>query len=281
MRTRTVRLDGDLALPVSVHTPEDETGPPVLLLHGFPSSARTFDGVVPDLVAAGRRTLAPDQRGYTAGARPVDVDAYRLPRLVADAVAVLDALDVEVASVVGHDWGAVVAWALAASHPERVADLTAVSVPHPRAYAAALVEDRGQQVRSAYIGLLRRRGMAERVLLAGDRRLLRATYAGSGLDREAVEARTAHLRTPDELAGALAWYRALRRGDLTAVAPVAVPTTYVWSDRDVAVARGTAERCAAHVEAPYRFVPLHGVSHWVPEQRPQAVVGAVLDPPRA
>lgn len=299
-----VDLGGDLRLPVHLSAPtgpehrgaapgpvtlegppsggedgrEDED--PVLLLHGFPGSWRSFDAVVPPLVAAGRRCLVPEQRGYAPSARPAAVDAYRLDRLVADAVAVLDAAGAQRASVVGHDWGAVVAWALAASHPERVRDLVAVSVPHPRAFAAGLAQDRAQRLRSSYTALLRRRGLAERVLLAGRARGLRAAFAGSRVPPDVVAAHLAPLCAPAALAGALAWYRALRGRDLTAVGPVGVPTTYLWSDGDVAVARGTARRCAEHVVGPFRPVVLPGVSHWVPEERPDAVVDAVLHPPR-
>ena len=289
-----LRVDvGDgLALPVHVSSPSPAagTGPtrqgspqdaPVLLLHGFPGSWRSFDAVASALAAEGRRVLVPEQRGYTSSARPEEVGAYRLERLVADAVAVLDAAGAQRAVVVGHDWGAVVAWALAASRPERVRALVALSVPHPRAFAAGLAHDREQRLRSAYIGLLRRRGLAERVLLAGRARGLRAAFAGSRVPREVVDAHLAPLSSPEALAGALAWYRALRSRDLTSAAPVGVPTTYLWSDRDLAVARGTAARCAAHVTGPYRGRTLRGVSHWVPEERPDAVVDAVLHPPTA
>ncbi|WP_298989193.1 alpha/beta fold hydrolase [uncultured Pseudokineococcus sp.] len=279
-------LGAGLALPVhevrpgAGAAPPDGAAPsPVLLLHGFPASWRSWDAVAAPLAAAGHRCLAPQQRGYTASARPAETGAYRLERLAADAAAVLDAADVERAVVVGHDWGAVVAWALAAAHPERVEHLVALSVPHPRAFAAGLREDREQRRRSAYIGLLRRRGVAERVLLAGGARGLRAAYAGSAVPRPLVDAHLAPLASPGALAGALAWYRGLRGRDLASVGPVDVPTTYLWSDRDVAVARGTAARCAEHVTGPFRVRTLEGVSHWVPEERPDDVVDAVRQPP--
>ena len=79
------------------------------------------------------------------------------------------------------------------------------------------------------------------------------------------------------LAGALAWYRGLRGRDLASVGPVDVPTTYLWSDLDVAVARGTAARCAEHVTGDYRFVELAGISHWIPEQAPEQLAVAILD----
>src|SRR3954451_17919617 len=125
-------------------------GAPVLLLHGFPQDHREFDLVLPRLHAAGLRTYALDQRGYTPGARPAAVPAYRLAEPVADAVAVLDALGLESAHVVGHGWGAQVAWLLAAMHRERVRTLTAVSIPHPKAMLLALRVKPSQQARMAY-----------------------------------------------------------------------------------------------------------------------------------
>src|SRR3712207_5726185 len=136
-------------------------GTPVLLLHGFPQDSRQWDLVVPRLHAAGLRTYALDQRGYSDGARPADVSAYRLSECVADVVAVLDALGVRAAHVVGHDWGANVGWLLAIHHPDRVRTLTAVSVPHPLAMRDAVRAHWSQGLRLGYFAIFRRRGLAE------------------------------------------------------------------------------------------------------------------------
>src|SRR4051794_24412084 len=142
-------------------------GKPVLLLHGFPQDHREFDRIVPRLHAAGLRTYALDQRGYSAGARPEPVADYKLSEPAADAVAVLDALGLDSAHVIGHDWGAHVGWLLAAHHPDRVRTLTAVSVPHPRALRLALRARPSQRARFAYMGVFRA-PWAERLLLAAD-----------------------------------------------------------------------------------------------------------------
>jgi pimeloyl-ACP methyl ester carboxylesterase len=112
----------------------DPAGEPVLLLHGFPQTAACWTELAEVLAGAGYRLLAPDQRGYSPGA----VHDYRMPELVADVLALADRAGVGRFQLVGHDWGGAVAWHLAARHPERVATLTAVSTPHPRAFAAAL-----------------------------------------------------------------------------------------------------------------------------------------------
>ncbi|OKI45771.1 alpha/beta fold hydrolase [Micromonospora sp. CB01531] len=262
-------------LTFEVRTGGPEDGDAVLLLHGFPQHGGEWDEVVPLLHAAGLRTYALDQRGYSSGARPAAVEAYRIPELVADAAGVLDTLGVKAAHVVGHDWGAIVAWSLAAVHPERVRSLTAVSVPHPAAMAHTLATDPRQRARSAYITLFRKPGKAERVLLALNAAALRRMLGGVG-DRAQVARYADPMCEPGALTAALNWYRAMTGADLTAVGPVGVPTTFVWSDRDIAIGRTAAAACAPHVTGDYRFVELPGVTHWIPDEAPAPLAAAIL-----
>ncbi|MFF0155285.1 alpha/beta fold hydrolase [Micromonospora sp. NPDC005203] len=269
-----MRVDArGLTFEVTAGGPSD--GVPVLLLHGFPQHSGEWDDVVPALHAAGLRTYALDQRGYSPGARPTAVADYRIPELVADVVAVLDALGLDAVHLVGHDWGAIVAWAVAAGHPDRVRTLTAVSVPHPAAMAYALSNDGQQKARSSYITLFRKPGTAERVLLAWHATALRKMLGGVG-DAPRVDRYVAPMREPGALTAALNWYRAMSRADLAGVGPVAVPTTYVWSDRDVAIGHTAAEACAANVTGTYRFVRLPGVSHWIPDTAPGPLAEVIL-----
>jgi pimeloyl-ACP methyl ester carboxylesterase len=255
-----------------VHEGGPADGAPVLLLHGFPQDHREWELITPRLHAAGLRTYALDQRGYSAGARPTAVADYRLAEPVADAVAVLDALGVGAAHVVGHDWWAQVAWLLAARHPERVSTLTAISVPHPRALADALRQHLSQRLRFVYMAFFRS-GIAERALLAGNGAMLRAMMKPIG-SRAAGYA--AAMREPGRLTGTLNWYRALSAGQMAGTAAVTVPTTYVWSDGDPVVGRTAAEATEAWVSGEYRLVTLRGIGHWVPEEAPQALAEVVL-----
>jgi pimeloyl-ACP methyl ester carboxylesterase len=273
LSTPALRVDvRGLAFDVRDGGPED--GQPVLLLHGFPQHSGEWDAVVPALHAAGLRTYALDQRGYSPGARPDAVEDYRMAECVADAVAVLDALHVDAAHVIGHDWGALVAWHLAARHPDRVRTLTAISVPHPAAMSYAMSTDPDQRTRSAYISLFRQAGKAERVLLADDAAALRGILAGVGEDR--VETYAEPMLAPGALTAALNWYRAMSREDMAATGAVTVPTTFVWSDGDVAVGRTAAEACARQVTGDYRLVALPGVTHWIPDEAPAALADAAL-----
>jgi pimeloyl-ACP methyl ester carboxylesterase len=250
-----------------------DAGEPVVLLHGFPQNALAWDGVSPALHRAGLRTIAPDQRGYSPGARPADVAAYAQDECVADVVAILDAFGYERAHVVGHDWGALVGWELAARFPARVRTLTAVSVPHPGALATALATDAEQRERMSYALLFQRAGKAEDVLLDDDARRLRGmlTRTGPHVNRYAVP-----LLAPGALTAALNWYRAYNLLDPGEVGPVGVPTTYVWSDEDVAVGRTAADNCAAHVTGDYRFVVLPGIGHFIPDEAPDALAAEIL-----
>ncbi|MGA3527405.1 alpha/beta fold hydrolase [Melissospora conviva] len=250
-------------------------GEPVLLLHGFPQHSGEWDQVVPELHAAGLRTYALDQRGYSPGARPADVAAYRIEECVADVCAVLDALGLDSAHLVGHDWGAIVAWHLAARHPQRVRTLTAVSVPHPEAVGQALRDDVGQKLKSWYIRLFRRAGLAEKVLLSFDAAALRLMF--TGLPAEQAAPYVDAMRAPGALTAGLNWYRAITPATYGDVGPVTVPTTYVWSTRDAALGGTAAHACAHYVTGDYRFVELPGVSHWIPDEAPAPLAAAIRD----
>jgi pimeloyl-ACP methyl ester carboxylesterase len=278
MPSELLQIDvGDLTFDVRADGPED--GRPVLLLHGFPQTSASWAAVSPVLARAGLRTYAPDQLGYSPGARPDEVDAYSAQSLAQVTTDLMTALDLPRADVVGHDWGANVAWTLAAWHPDRVRSLTAVSVPHPAAYTAAFRADPEQKERSGYIRLFWQAGKAEEVLLADDARRLRRMLSGSegetGVPPEAIDEYVAVLSAPGALTAALNWYRAMSSD--TRVDPVAVPTTYVWSDGDVAIGRTAAGACANHVTGDYRYVELPGVTHWIPEQAPDRLAAAILD----
>jgi pimeloyl-ACP methyl ester carboxylesterase len=249
-------------------------GPAVLLLHGFPQDHRQFELIAPRLHDAGLRTYALDQRGYSPGARPATVPEYRLAEPAADAIAVLDALGVETAHLVGHDWGAQVAWSLAAQHPDRVRTLTAISVPHPKALRLAMRSRPSQRARFAYMAVFRS-PVAERLLLARHGAALRAMMRPIG-PRAVLYAEA--MAAPGRLTGGLNWYRALTMSgrELRDTGIIKVPTTYVWSDRDPVFALTAALRTADWVEADYELVAVKGIGHWVPEEAPAAVADAIL-----
>jgi pimeloyl-ACP methyl ester carboxylesterase len=239
-------------------------GEPVVLLHGFPQDSTAFDRLTPALHTAGLRTLAPDQRGYCPSARPRGRRAYRLGAAVDDVLALLYDAGLRSAHLVGHDWGAVVAWALAAWHPDRVRTLTALSVPHPAAMLRAMLTT-DQPVRSAYIAFFQLPVVPERLLLADDGAVLRRLLLRGGLPADAADRYVDRMREPGALTAALNWYRALPLDLRRPVGTVRVPTLHVWSTGDAFLGRAATELTARHVDAPYRLEVLEDVPHWIPE----------------
>jgi pimeloyl-ACP methyl ester carboxylesterase len=252
----------------------DPTGEPVLLLHGFPQTAACWTELAEVLAGAGYRALAPDQRGYSPGARPRAVRDYRMPELVADALALADRAGVGRFHLVGHDWGGAVAWHLAARHPERVATLTAVSTPHPRAFAAAL-RSSAQPLRSAYIAFFPAPRLPELAMGAHGMSGLRLLLARSGLGSEWVAAYAGALAGPGALAAALAWYRAAGHPPCGSRWWPSPPATCGGSG-DPALGRQATEATARWVTGPYRPHVLAGAGHWLPELHAAELSGPLL-----
>lgn len=268
--TTTQFARGDLVFDVT------EAGPPegelVVLLHGFPQFSDSWDALVPLLTQHGYRTLAMDQRGYSVGARPQGRWAYRIPELVADVVALIDAHGGGPAHVIGHDWGAAVAWALTAGRPDKVRSLTALSVPHPWGFVTAMATS-VQGLKSWYIYLFQLPWLPERLLRIQPVRLL--TLFGQSCERARRDA--AHFTDPNALTGPLNWYRAMPfMNPMVARKPIRRPTLFVWSDGDTAISRHAAETCGRYVDAPYQFETLRGVSHWIPEAAPSQLAALLL-----
>lgn len=276
MSLESFRNDG-LTFDVSDAGSGPET---VILLHGFPQTNRSWRLITPALVEAGYRMLAPNQRGYSPGARPSRRRDYTLERTSSDVLALADAAGVDRFHVVGHDWGGGVAWALGARHPDRLLSMTSLSTPHPRAMQKAMLRN-GQLLRSWYMVLFQLPKVPE--LLVGSNafgRRFADAFADSGLDREEAERSVALLRDGAAF-GAFGWYRALPFDDRSAPSRVSVPTLYVWSDRDIALGRAAAENSSEYVTGPYRFEELTGVSHWIPEEAPDTVIPMLIEQFRA
>lgn len=270
----TFGRDG-LVFRVRDRGPDD--GVPVVLLHGFPQDSSAFDDVARRLVARGARCLAPDQRGYSPGARPSGRRAYAARELADDVAALLDAAGAAAAHVVGHDWGAGAAWAFAGLHPERTLSLTALSVPHPRAVSAAA--RRGvQAVRSSYMAAFQLPRLPERLLLADDGARLRRALTGSGLPAPRADAYTRRMLEPGALSGALAWYRGIPTGGWGTLPPATAPTILAHGLEDPFVTAAAIAAARRWVRGPLVTVPVEG-GHWLPERHPGTVahlVGAHL-----
>ena len=255
-------------------------GPLVLLLHGYPQSRHAWRAQLPALAAAGYRAVAPDQRGYSPGARPdpADLANYAVDHLVADVVALAAACGHgdKRFHLVGHDWGGQVAWRVAAAHPARIASLAILSRPHPAAFLRALEAPDGDQAHRSRHHKAFLDPHTGKLLLENDAVRLRRGLSEAGVPPEAVQFYVSVLGDPAAMEAALAWYRAAG-GLRTAIGAVTVPTLYIWGDADATVGRAAAEGTAAFVAGPYRFAVLPGIGHFITDQVPEQVNVLLLE----
>jgi pimeloyl-ACP methyl ester carboxylesterase len=265
-------------LRFTVDTAGSDNGVPVLMLHGFPQTRYMWRDQLRALAAAGFYAVAPDQRGYSRGARPAEVDAYTTDSLIGDALNLMDACGARRFHLIGHDWGGQVAWLIAAGHPQRVASLTVLSRPHPAAFTRAMTEDPEQAKRSRH-----HKGFREADAIA---RLREDNFSSlrKGLEHEGIPAADVdvYMRTLAEdgaLESAINWYRANTLA--SAVAPVVMPTLYIWGTNDVSVGRRAAELTAQFVSGPYRFVEIEGGGHFIVDQFPDRIAPLLLEHLRA
>jgi pimeloyl-ACP methyl ester carboxylesterase len=266
-----------------------DAGPPdgdlVVLLHGFPENKESWAAITPQLTAAGYRVLAPDQRGYSPGARPRRRRDYALPALAGDVLAMVEAAgrgrDGARFHVVGHDWGGGVAWALASGHPDRLASVTSLTTPHPSAMARSMVTST-QLLRSWYMLFYQLPGLPELSATSqpGGKTFVR-TLVRSGLAEDRARDYLALLRS-GAARPAINWYRAVPFGGRSMRSgPVTVPTLYVYAGDDFALGRAAADATGRYVTGPYRYEVVEGASHWLPEQSPEVIGPMLLEHLRA
>ena len=275
--TRLIETAPGLVFDVSIGGAGD--APLVLLLHGFSVSRFFWNAQVAALADAGYFALAPNQRGYAQGARPdpADLESYRVERLIGDAFDLVAAAGhgERRFHLVGHDWGASLAWAIAYRQPERLGSLTILSRPHPLSFARALAMPDGEQARRSQHHQAFLQADAGPRLLADDAREIRTRLGNAGVPPAAIAAHLSVLGKPEAMEAALAWYRA--RGERQMLGPIRVPTLYIWGDADDTVGRTAAAGTGEFIAAPYRFEVLPGVGHYAADQVPGKVNTLLLE----
>lgn len=251
------------------------SGRPVLFLHGFPDSKRVWRYQIEPFVKAGFRVIAPDLRGFGDAPRSPSVEDYKLPLILGDIIGLLDALDLSRVSVVGHDWGAVVAWRLAALHPQRADCLVALSVGAPGASGRDTIE---QREKSWYMLFFQFEDIAESWLRRDDWKLFRACLHGQGDVAQYVQ----DLSRPGALTAGLNWYRANARPQLPPPAPpvfpkIGCPVMGVWSDRDPFLVEAQVRTSSEMVAGPWRYERISGAGHWMMLDKPDELNHLLLD----
>jgi pimeloyl-ACP methyl ester carboxylesterase len=242
---------------IRIHATTTGQGPVVLLLHGFPDTHIVWRKQVPVLASAGFRVLAPDLRGYGRTDAPPHIQDYTLDKLRADVLGLLDALKIDKVHLVGHDWGGLIGWQLAALAPERVERLVVLSTGHPAAIAHAGML---QRLRMAYVPLFCMPGIPEHMLRAADWFALRQFTSEPGQ----AELWKRDLDAPGRLTAALNYYRANLKLAMPQSYPrVKVPVMGIWSDRDPALGEKQMRDSAHYVDGEFRFERIRDADHWL------------------
>jgi pimeloyl-ACP methyl ester carboxylesterase len=246
------------------HIEDAGQGDPVILLHGFPDTSALWADQIVALTAAGYRAIAPDLRGRGQSDKPEGVANYQLSRIIQDVAEILDALGVARARVVGHDWGAAVAWGFAALKPERVAQLVAVSTPHPRATGKPSLEE----LRKGWYRLLFQFPSAETIMQQDDWYLMRLMLR----DSRDLDPYIANLAAPGALTAALNWYRANlppeRLLGRSALPDIPAPTLGVFGADDPYLMEDAMRRSGEFVTGPWRYEVFPAAGHWVSRDDP-------------
>ncbi|QAY77076.1 alpha/beta fold hydrolase [Sphingosinicella sp. BN140058] len=285
-----IPLSTGISLDVCLAGPRDAE--PILFLHGFPESHRTWRNQIADL-SRDHFVVAPDQRGYARSDKPEGVEGYRTTTIVADALALMDALDVKHFTLVGHDWGGAAAWTAALLHPLRVKRLVILNAPHPLVFQKSLIEDTAQREASQYIRFFRSPDAEAKILALGlDAFLDKLLLGNADPGKLPVKERQAYLdewKEPGALTGMLNWYRATNlevpETDEDAKLPLwthapfpklHMPTLVVWGLKDVALLPIQLEGLP-DVVADLRIVTSPTAGHFIPWEEPGTVTAAIRD----
>ena len=249
-----------------------------LCLHGFPESRFSWRFQLPALAAAGWRAVAPDLRGYGDSSRPVGREAYHLDRLVADVAALFDACDARRRLLVGHDWGALIAWSFAMQRTRPLDGLVVMNVPHPAVFRSVLRRSWAQRRRSWYVGLFQLPWLPEALLTAGRAGAVARAFHGMAVNKsafppEVLEHYRRNALAPGAMTAMLNYYRANLATLSNDAAPsprIETPTLMIWGEEDTALGLELTKGYAPYV-ADFTLERLPGVSHWVQQEAPAAV----------
>jgi pimeloyl-ACP methyl ester carboxylesterase len=257
------------------HAVDEGQGTPVVLLHGFPDTSALWRAQVQALVGAGYRAIAPDLRGRGQTERPERVEDYAISHSVRDVGALLDTLEIPRAHIVGHDWGAAVAWGVAALLPQRVDHLVVISVGHPGARGRPTLE---QLQKGWYRLLFQFEGIAETLVQQDDWYLLRELLQGGG----DIERYIADLAEPGALTAALNWYRAnlppeRLLGTSLTFPPIQVPTLGIFGTGDLYSTEAPMVRSEEFVTGGWRYERFEGAGHWIPLEEPELLNRLLLE----
>jgi len=271
--------NGRVSLQAAAAGPKD--GPVIVLLHGFPEFWYSWHKQLEPLAAAGFRVIVPDQRGYNLSSKPSGVAAYALTELISDVVAIADQLGQQKIFLAGHDWGAAVAWSTALLHPQRVAKLAVLNVPHPSVMRKFLSTRPRQFLRSWYMFFFQLPWLPEALFSAhnfriGTRSLLRSSRPGTFSEQDLAQYR-ASWSQPGALTAMINWYRALFRTRARfADKTVRVPTRILWGERDAFLLTEMAHESLRYCTSAELFT-FPNATHWLQHEEPNRISELLID----
>lgn len=252
----------------------DNDGETVILLHGFPETSRMWSELMGLLKEDGYRVIAPDQRGYSHGARPLGVDNYKIDKLAQDVIDIADAFSIEKFHLVGHDWGSAVGWAIASEKEERLLTWSALSVPHLDAFRDAMQSDAVQTKKSRYISFFRKRCLPELYFKVFSYSNLKSIWTKS------TDVEIAHymqvFSQKNALKTALHWYRANFADHSRRVGDIHIPTLLVYGENDMAVGQTAVDNTQKYLKSSYTLKTIDA-GHWLIQESFDLVSGYILE----
>ncbi len=252
----------------------ENDGEAVILLHGFPETSRMYYDLIPVLVSEGFKVVAPDQRGYSPGARPSKISDYSIDKLSQDVIDIADAFQFEKFHLIGHDWGSAVGWVTVAFHSERVISWTALSVPHLDAFFKAMNNNPEQQRKSQYIKFFKKPILPEFYFSIFGYKYLRDIWRKSS--KEEIEKYLEVFKQKGALKASLNWYRANMKNDDKSIGDIAAPTLIIYGLKDMAIGEKSVDESEKYLKGDYKIEKLE-TGHWLIQESFEAVSKSIIN----
>ena len=252
----------------------ENDGEAVILLHGFPETSRMYYDLIPVLVSEGFKVVAPDQRGYSPGARPSKISDYSIDKLSQDVLDIADAFQFEKFHLIGHDWGSAVGWVTVAFHSDRVISWTALSVPHLDAFFKAMNNNPEQQRKSQYIKFFKKPILPEFYFSIFGYKYLRDIWRKSS--KEEIEKYLEVFKQKGALKASLNWYRANMKNDDKSIGDIAAPTLIIYGLKDMAIGEKSVDESEKYLKGDYKIEKLES-GHWLIQESFEAVSKSIIN----
>ena len=252
----------------------ENDGEAVILLHGFPETSRMYYDLIPVVVSEGYKVVAPDQRGYSPGARPSKISDNSIDKLSQDVLNIADAFQFEKFHLIGHDWGSAVGWVTVAFHSERVISWTALSVPHLDAFFKAMNNNPEQQRKSQYIKFFKKPILPEFYFSIFGYKYLRDIWRKSS--KEEIEKYLEVFKQKGALKSSLNWYRANMKNDDKSIGDIAAPTLIIYGLKDMAIGEISVDESEKYLKGEYKIEKLE-TGHWLIQEAFEAVSKSIIN----